>query len=52
MEIYIHLLRFHCLEFNSMATFNCEAGLGNVGPGNKFTNKALEMQMQVSAVLP
>lgn len=48
-EIY-NLLRFHGLEFSSMATFKCEAGLGSVPPGNKQTG--LERQVQVSTTLP
>lgn len=44
----IVLLRCHYPEFNSMETFNCEAGMRNVGPGRR--NAGLEMGLKASAI--
>lgn len=44
----ITFVRFHDLEFTSMATFNCATGLRNVGPGRR--NTGLGMGLKVSAI--
>ena len=44
----IVLLRCHYPEFNSMETFNCEAGMRIVGPGRR--NAGLEMGLKASAI--